>query len=95
MRLLINPRFRGEIEIERIFPGDAGKFFMDKRMKHMRNVQEQADKQMQMQITQQQIGNEKKKVQMKIKELQTQLQKKTASLKLKARSGGAQASVDK
>ena len=43
MRLLINPRFRGEIEIERIFPGDAGKFFMDKRMKHMRNVAEEVE----------------------------------------------------
>ena len=95
LRMVISPMHRSSIEIERILPANAGKFFMNKRMKHMRNVQEQADKQMQMQITQQQIGNEKKKVQMKIKELQTQLQKKTASLKLKARSGGAQASVDK
>ena len=95
LRMVISPMHRSSIEIERIMPANAGKFFMNKRMKHMRNVQEQADKAMQQQITQQQIGNEKKKVQMKIKELQTQLQKKTASLKLKARSGGAQASVDK
>ena len=42
MRLLINPRYRGDVKIERIMPGEAGKFFMDKRMKHMRNVKEQA-----------------------------------------------------
>ena len=37
MRLLINPRYRGDIKIERIMPGEAAKFFMDKRMKHLRN----------------------------------------------------------
>ena len=37
LRLLINPRYRGDISIERIMPGEAGKFFMDKRMKHLRN----------------------------------------------------------
>ncbi|AOO16517.1 hypothetical protein W1080910_175 [Cyanophage S-RIM12 isolate W1_08_0910] len=95
MRLLINYRYRGEIKIERIMPANAGKFFMDKRMNHLRNVKENVDKQMQQQMTQQQIANEKKKVNMKIKELQSQLQKKTASLKLKARAGGAQATVDR
>ena len=95
LRLLINPRYRGDISIERIFPGDAGKFFMDKRQKALRNVREQNDKQMQMQMTQQQIANEKKKVQLKQKEMQTQLQKKIQSLKLKARTGGAQQTVDK
>lgn len=95
MRLLINYRYRGEIKIERILPANAGKFFMDKRMNHLRNVKENIDKQMQQQMTQQQIANEKKKVNMKIKELQSQLQKKTASLKLKARAGAAQATVDR
>ncbi len=38
LRLLINPRYRGDISIERIMPANAAKFFMDKRMKHMRNV---------------------------------------------------------
>jgi hypothetical protein len=95
MRLLINYRYRGEVKIERIMPANAGKFFMDKRMNHLRNVKENIDKQMQQQMTQQQIANEKKKVNMKIKELQSQLQKKTASLKLKARAGGAQATVDR
>ncbi len=38
MRLLINPRYRGDVKIERIMPSEAGKFFMDKRMKHLRNV---------------------------------------------------------
>ena len=37
MRLLINPRYRGDVKIERILPSAAGKFFMDKRMKHLRN----------------------------------------------------------
>ena len=37
MRLLINPRYRGDVKIERILPSEAGKFFMDKRMKHLRN----------------------------------------------------------
>lgn len=36
LRLLINPRFRGGIEIDRIFPHDAYKFFTDKRTKALR-----------------------------------------------------------
>ena len=96
MRLLINPRFRGDIEIERIVPGEAGKFFMNKRMKHMRNVVDEAvDKQLQQQMTQQQIGLEQKKANSKIAQIKKELQKKTASLKMKARAGGAQATVDK
>ena len=62
MRLLINPRYRGDVKIERIMPGEAGKFFMDKRMKHMRNVKEQADQQMKQQMAQQKIAIEKKKI---------------------------------
>ena len=40
LRLLINYRYRGDIEIERILPANAYKFFTDKRQKHLRNVQE-------------------------------------------------------
>ena len=36
LRLLINPRFRGGIEIDSIFPHDAYKFFTDKRTKALR-----------------------------------------------------------
>ena len=50
MRLLINYRYRGEVKIERIMPGEAGKFFMDKRQKALRNVKENVDKQMQQQM---------------------------------------------
>ena len=95
MRLLINYRYRGEVKIERIMPANAGKFFMDKRAKALRNVSESNDKQMQQQMTQQQIANEKKKVQMKTAEMQKQLQKKVQSLKNKQRIGGAQATVDR
>ena len=42
LRMSIMPKYRGDISIERILPANAGKFFMDKRMKHMRNVQEEA-----------------------------------------------------
>ena len=94
LRLLINYRYRGDISIERIMPAAAGKFFMDKRAKHLRNVNEQDEKQMQAQMTQQQIANEKKKVQLKTAEMQKQLQKKVQSLKNKQRIGGAQATVD-
>jgi len=94
MRILVNPRYRGDVKIERIMPAEAGKFFLDKRSKHMRNVAEQDEKQMQQQMTQQQIANEKKKVQLKTAEMQKQLQKKVQMLKNKQRVGGAQATVD-
>ena len=90
MRLLINPRYRGDVKIERIMPGEAGKFFMDKRMKHMRNVQEQNDQQMKQQMAQQKIAIEKKKIMMKKQELQKQLQLKTQQLKKQARAGAEQ-----
>ena len=90
MRLLINPRYRGDVKIERIMPGAAGKFFMDKRMKHMRNVKEQADQQMKQQMAQQKIAIEKKKIMMKKQELQKQLQLKTQQLKKQARAGAEQ-----
>mgnify|MGYP007000060630 len=65
LRLLINPRYRGDIKIERILPADAGKFFMNKRNSHMRNVQESDDKSAQQAIVQQKTALEKKKVLMK------------------------------
>jgi len=36
MRILINPRFRADVEIERILPYDAYKFFTDKRAKALK-----------------------------------------------------------
>mgnify|MGYP003325478978 FL=1 len=95
MRILVNPRYRGAIKIERIMPGEAGKFFMDQRMKHMRNVKEAADQQMQAQMTRQQINLEKQKADDKIKQIRMELQKKTQSLMKKQRAGGAQSTVDK
>lgn len=95
MRLLVNYRYRGDIKIERIMPGAAGKFFMDKRAKHMRNVKEQADKAMQAQMTRQQVSLEKQKADDKIKQIRMELQKKTQTLMKKQRVGGAQATVDK
>ena len=95
LRLLINPRMRADISIERIMPSNAAKFFYNKRMKHMKNIIDEAeDKQLQAQVTQQQINLEKQKVNAKIKAMQMQLQKKTAALKAKARVGGAQQTVD-
>lgn len=43
MRLLINPRYRGDVKIDRIFPSDAGKFYNEKRMKAYKNLPEEAD----------------------------------------------------
>ena len=41
LRMAIMPKYRSGINIERIMPGGAAKFFMDKRMSHMRNVKEE------------------------------------------------------
>jgi hypothetical protein len=95
MRILVNPRYRGDVKIERIMPSEAGKFFLDKRSKHMRNVKEQADQQMQAQMTRQQINLEKQKSDDKIKQIRMELQKKTQALMKKQRAGGAQSTVDK
>jgi len=94
LRMVIAPQHRADIKLERILPAEAGQFFMNKRMKHMRNVAENADKAMQQQMTQQQIANEKKKVELKKAEMQKQLQKKVQALKNKQRIGAAQATVD-
>ena len=89
MRMLIMPKYRSGIDIERIMPGAAAKFFMDKRMKHMKNIQTESanDQQMKNQMNQQKIQNMKKKVMLKKQELQKQLQLKTQQLKKKARVG--------
>ena len=87
LRLLINYRYRGDIKIERIMRGDAGKFFMDKRAKHLRNESTDA-KQMQAQLTRQKHTLEKKKANLKIQMIRKQLQKKTSQLKAKGRVGG-------
>ena len=92
MRLLINPRYRGDVDIERVFPGQAAKFYMDKRMKAMKNIPEEfvledQDKQMKQQLAQQKVQNLKKNAQLKKQEIQKTLQKKTANLKRKARVG--------
>ena len=87
LRLLINYRYRGDIKIERIMRGDAGKFFMDKRAKHLRN-ESTDEKQKQRQLTLQKNQLEKKKAILKIKNIRKQLQKKTQQLKAKGRVGG-------
>ena len=87
LRLIINPRFREGIDIERIFPGQAAQFFMQKRMKFMRN--EAVDKENQ-QMAQGKIAIEKKKVLLKKQALQKQLQLKTQKLKKQVRAGAEQ-----
>ena len=92
LRLLINYRYRGDIKIERIMPAAAGKFFMDKRAKHLKNEEvvheAQDEKQMQRQLTRQKHTLEKKKANLKIQTIRKQLQKKTQQLKAKGRVGG-------
>jgi len=90
IRLLINPRYRGDVKIERIMRGDAGKFFMNKRSKHLANVNENEDVKMKQQMANSKIAIEKKKIQLKKQQLQKQLQMKTQSLKKQARAGAEQ-----
>lgn len=95
LRLMIMPQYRSDISIERILPANAAKFFMDKRMKHMRNVseetvQENAEAQMKQKQAMMKVAIEKKKVMMKKQELAKQLQMKTAQLKKQARAGADQ-----
>jgi len=95
LRLLVNYRYRGDISVERIMPGEAGKFFMDKRSKHMKNVNESDDNKKQQQaIVQQKQALEKKKVMFKKQALQKQLQNKVQDLKKKARVGGVKGEAD-
>jgi len=88
LRMIIMPSHRKDIKIERIMPAAAGKLFMDKRMKHMRNVQEaNGDASMKQQQATNKIAIEKKKIMLKKQELQKQLQMKTSQLKKQARVG--------
>ena len=99
---MINPRYRGDIKIERILPANAAKFFMDKRMAHMKNVdttaqankrlyaKEELEQKFKNQQAQAKVEIEKKKVQLKKQQLQKQLQMKTQSLKKQARAGTEQ-----
>jgi hypothetical protein len=75
-------------------PGEAGKFFMNKRSKHMKNVNESDDKAAQQAIVQQKTALEKKKVLMKKQALQKQLQSKVQDMKKKARVGGNKGEAD-
>ena len=92
MRLLINPRYRGDVEIDRVFPGEAQKFYYNKRMKAMKNIPEEfvledQDKQIKQQLAQTKVQILKKNADLKKQEIQKTLQKKTANLKRKARVG--------
>lgn len=81
LRLMIMPQYRNDISIERILPANAARFFMDRRMKAMKNVSESADAQMKQKQAMMKIAIEKKKVQMKKQEMAKQLQMKTADRK--------------
>ena len=104
MRLLINPRYRGDVKIERIMPAKAAEFFMDKRTAHMKNIDTAGeankrlyateDKKMQQDMAQGKIAIEKKKVLLKKQALQKQLQAKVADLKKKVRVGGVKVESD-
>ena len=77
----IMPNLRSGIEIERILPANAAKYFMDRRMDAMRNIQsESSEDQMKQQMTQSKIAIEKKKIMLKKQQLQKQLQLKTQNL---------------
>lgn len=89
MRLLINPRYRADINIERILPAKAAEFFQDKRMKHMRNIKENQEQKNAQAMADQKIATEKKKISIKKQELQKQLQLKTQQLKKAAAQGSA------
>lgn len=90
MRLLVNPRYRGDIKIERIMPGKAAQFFMDKRMKHMKNIKEEESKDAKEQADDK-IRAAKKKVLLRKQEMQKQLATKTRQLKRAAAAGQAPA----
>ena len=94
LRLLVNYRYRGDISVERIMPGEAGKFFMNKRSKHMKNVNESDEQKQQQAIVQQKTALEKKKVMIKKMALQKQLQSKVQDMKKKARVGGVKGEAD-
>ena len=71
-------------------PAAAGQYFMNRRMKAMKNVDEELEQKFKNQQAQQKIAIEKKKIQLKKQQLQKQLQVKTQSLKKQARAGAEQ-----
>tara|TARA_R100000458_G_scaffold52076_1_gene53345 strand:+ start:259 stop:801 length:543 start_codon:yes stop_codon:yes gene_type:complete len=90
LRMSIMPHLRSSIEIERILPVNAAKYFMNRRMNAMKNVDEELEQKFKNQQAQQKIAIEKKKIQLKKQQLQKQLQVKTQSLKKQARAGAEQ-----
>lgn len=101
MRLLVNPRYRGDVKIERIMPGEAAKFFMDKRSKALARkrfdesveITEADDKQMKQQQANLKMQMLKKNVELKKQELQKNMQKKLANIKQKSRVGADQSNL--
>ena len=102
LRLLVNPRYRGDITIGRIFPSEAGKFYNEKRMKAYRSIPEATEdpaaaaakkqgammkKQAAQKQVQQKIAAEKKKIDLKKQEMQRALQTKIAVMKKGATAG--------
>ena len=75
-------------------PGEAGKFFMNKRSKHMKNVNESDEQKQQQAIVQQKTALEKKKVMIKKMALQKQLLSKVQDMKKKARVGCVKREAD-
>ena len=90
LRMSIMPHLRSNIEIERIMPAAAGQYFMNRRMKAVKNVDEELEQKFKNQQAQQKIAIEKKKIQLKKQQLQKQLQVKPQSLKKQARAGAEQ-----
>ena len=95
LRMSIMPKLRPGIEIERILPANAAKYWMDRRMNAMRNVNEvKGDDAMQQDMARGKIAIEKKKVMLKKQAMQKQLQQKTLKLKKQANVGGVRQDVD-
>tara|TARA_B100001250_G_scaffold162923_1_gene140084 strand:+ start:447 stop:1007 length:561 start_codon:yes stop_codon:yes gene_type:complete len=94
LRMSIMPKLRPGIEIERILPANAAKYWMDRRMNAMRNVNEQGDDHIQQDMARGKIAIEKKKVILKKQAMQKQLQQKTLKLKKQAKVGGVKQDVD-
>ena len=91
LRMSIMPNLRSGIEIERILPANAAKYFMDRRMDAMRNIQsESSEDAMKKQMAMGKIAIEKKKIMLKKQQLQKQLQLKTQNLKKQVRAGAEQ-----
>ena len=95
LRMSIMPKLRPGIEIERILPANAAKYWMDRRMNAMRNVNEtKGDDSIQQDMARGKIAIEKKKVILKKQAMTKQLQQKTLKLKKQAKVGGVKQDVD-